>query len=327
MPEYDLFISYSHNDKPFVDRLVFDLEQHEIKVWLDQKNIAVGDSMTDSIRKGIDNSKYFAIIISENSRKSEWVKREVDIATNQEIDNKNVKVLPIKVHDCPLPWFLMGKLYADFGKSYSDGLGKLLLRIKPALKPVYELKKLKTIIELNDTKGEKALVTRQRKIRILEGKISKHCECFTVTGSVTRVEAYPTAEIVRNDCGTRLMFHFFWQGKAIQGSEQEMILKFYLDNTFLEKKEFWTLFSQQKLCQSTLNSVCIKPENEELVVMFPASRPPKDYYCIVRSGNSILDPNSFPVKESIDDRYLLRWNIERRSSIYADSDCTLYWHW
>jgi len=41
------------------------------------------------------------------------VKREVDIAMNQEIARKRVKVLPIRLDNCTLPGFLLGKLYAD----------------------------------------------------------------------------------------------------------------------------------------------------------------------------------------------------------------------
>ena len=86
--EFDLFISYSHRDANFVRKLASELETMGMKIWRDEKSINVGDSVVTEIHNGIDNSKYFAIVVSKNSINSEWVKRETDIATNIEIKAK-----------------------------------------------------------------------------------------------------------------------------------------------------------------------------------------------------------------------------------------------
>ena len=71
---------------------------------------------------------YVAIILSPNSVTSSWVKREIDVAMNQEINGKKIKVLPIMYQKCELPGFLLGKLYADFTdpSKYEDSLKNLL---------------------------------------------------------------------------------------------------------------------------------------------------------------------------------------------------------
>ena len=50
---------------------------------------------------------------------------------NQEINSKRVKVLPIMCRRCELPWFLEGKLYADFTNptNYEHSLNMLLTRL------------------------------------------------------------------------------------------------------------------------------------------------------------------------------------------------------
>ena len=126
-----IFLSHNHADKPFVRRLAQDLQDAGVRVWIDEAEIMIGDSLIEKIRQGIDEMEYVGVVISQNSVKSEWVKREVDIAMNQEIEGKLVKVLPLVIEDCELPGFLKGKLYADFRASerYDEELAKVLRRL------------------------------------------------------------------------------------------------------------------------------------------------------------------------------------------------------
>jgi hypothetical protein len=109
-----VFLSHNVKDKPFVQRLARDLDNHGVKYWLDEAEIKIGDSLIEKIRSGIDEVDYVAIILSSNSIASPWVQREIDVAMNQEIAGKKIKVLPIMYERCELPGFLLGKLYADF---------------------------------------------------------------------------------------------------------------------------------------------------------------------------------------------------------------------
>jgi hypothetical protein len=130
-----VFLSHSHLDKKFVKRLAEDLARRGIYVWVDEAEIKVGDSLIEKIREGIDKVGYLGVILSRTSVKSEWVKREVDIAMNQEISGRRVKVIPILIENLvqdEIPGFLVGKLYADFSSTdrYRDALRKLLERLK-----------------------------------------------------------------------------------------------------------------------------------------------------------------------------------------------------
>jgi hypothetical protein len=71
------------------------------------------------------------VVLSRTSVASVWVKKEVDIAMNQEIKGKRVKVLPLLIEDCDLPGFLEGKMYADFRTAdiYRQGLIKIANRL------------------------------------------------------------------------------------------------------------------------------------------------------------------------------------------------------
>jgi hypothetical protein len=124
------FISHSTKDKPFVRRLAADLVASGIKVWLDEQNMLVGDSVPEKIAQGLAESDFFLIVVSENSVKSEWVKRELNSAIVHEIERRKVTVLPIKLNGAPMPDTIKDKLYADFSSSYEDGMEKLIRSIK-----------------------------------------------------------------------------------------------------------------------------------------------------------------------------------------------------
>ncbi len=167
-----IFLSHNSKDKPFVRKLANDLRRHGFYVWVDEAEIKLGDSLIGKIREGIDKVEYVGVVLSSNSVSSEWVKHEIDIAMNQEIEGKKVKVLPIMLENVEPPSFLKGKLFADFTleSKYKNGLKLIIQRLSENpnddgnkkiskeeisfyIKQIEELKK-----EINITRGDKRLL-------------------------------------------------------------------------------------------------------------------------------------------------------------------------
>jgi hypothetical protein len=124
-----IFLSYSSVDNDFVSRLANDLQARRVPVWLDRWELKVGDSLTQKIQDGITESSWLAVILSKNSVKSEWVKKELNAAQALELSKRSVFVLPLLIDDCEIPLFLMDKVYADFRTSYEEGLASLIRRV------------------------------------------------------------------------------------------------------------------------------------------------------------------------------------------------------
>jgi len=124
-----IFLSHSHADKTAAKRLTDELRSRGVYVWIDEAEIMVGDSLIEKIREGIDKVDYFGVAPSTTSVRSAWVAKELDVAMNQEIEGRRVRVLPILLEDCNLPSFLIGKLYADFRADFAVGLARLLTRL------------------------------------------------------------------------------------------------------------------------------------------------------------------------------------------------------
>jgi len=130
-----VFLSHNHGDKRFARRLASDLRHQGHIVWIDEAEIQVGDSLIEKIREGIDRVEYVLAVVSERSIASRWVQRELDLASNREIEEQRVIVLPALLDDVELPGFLKGKYYADFRapEKYEESLDLLLRRLGPVV--------------------------------------------------------------------------------------------------------------------------------------------------------------------------------------------------
>ena len=68
-----IFLSHNHDDKAFARRLAKDLQQAGIRVWFDEAELKIGDSLIEKIRQGIDEMEYVGVVLSPNSVESPWV--------------------------------------------------------------------------------------------------------------------------------------------------------------------------------------------------------------------------------------------------------------
>jgi len=123
----NVFISYNHKDKPFVQRLYRDLSALGAQVWMDEVKLEIGDSLFDRIEEGLDETHFLVVVLSPDSVSSSWVREELKQALIRQLAAKDVKVLPVLVRDCVVPGFLREKVYADFriDSEYENSLEKL----------------------------------------------------------------------------------------------------------------------------------------------------------------------------------------------------------
>ena len=121
-----IFISYSHQDKDFVDKLAANLVKHKARVWIDSWELNVGDSIIEKVQEAIQESSALIVVISKASMESEWCKKELSSGFLRELEEKRVVVLPLLLEDCVMPVFLREKMFADFRHDFDDGFKKTL---------------------------------------------------------------------------------------------------------------------------------------------------------------------------------------------------------
>lgn len=93
--QYDFFISHASEDKEdFVKALAEGLTEEGCKVWYDNFILKIGDSLRESIDRGLANSKYGIVVISPYFLKKKWPAYELDGMVAREMNGHKV-ILPI----------------------------------------------------------------------------------------------------------------------------------------------------------------------------------------------------------------------------------------
>jgi len=116
-----IFISYSHKDMEFVEKLYRALRGLPFDILWDEQEIQVGDDIKKKTDEMLENSDYLLFVTSENSTKSDWASIEIEKALKMK-----KKILPIVIDDSQPPEIIKQILYADFTSSFDDGMHKLV---------------------------------------------------------------------------------------------------------------------------------------------------------------------------------------------------------
>ncbi len=114
--EYDVFICHASEDKKeFVKPLADALVEQNIKVWYDEFELALGDSLREKIDYGLANSTYGVVVLSKAFFEKKWPKEELDGLVSRQTSEGRKVILPV--------WHKVG--YEDVKKFSPILAGKL----------------------------------------------------------------------------------------------------------------------------------------------------------------------------------------------------------
>ena len=92
---YDVFISHATEDKDEIVRpLAEALIAHNVRVWYDEFELRIGDSLRGKIDEGLANSRFGIVVLSHAFFQKKWPRYELDGLVAREIADKSV-ILPI----------------------------------------------------------------------------------------------------------------------------------------------------------------------------------------------------------------------------------------
>lgn len=92
--EFDLFLSHATENKDFVEPLASALTERGVRVWYDDTEIRIGDSIRASIDLGLSRSRFGAVILSKAFFEKRWTSYELNGLLAREIQGHKV-ILPI----------------------------------------------------------------------------------------------------------------------------------------------------------------------------------------------------------------------------------------
>ena len=96
---YSCFISYSHDDQDFTNRLYADLQDKGVRTWVATEDLKIGDKFVQTIDQAIRLRDKLLVVLSENSIRSDWVANEVEMALEEEKRRGKTVLFPIRLDD------------------------------------------------------------------------------------------------------------------------------------------------------------------------------------------------------------------------------------
>ena len=93
--QYDVFISHASEDKDEIVRpLAMALQSENLRVWYDEFELKIGDSLRQKIDRGLANSKVGLVVLSPNFISKGWTNYELDGIVTRTVSGEQV-LLPI----------------------------------------------------------------------------------------------------------------------------------------------------------------------------------------------------------------------------------------
>jgi uncharacterized protein YjbI with pentapeptide repeats len=124
---YSCFLSYAREDAEFVLRLAARMRRARIGHWIDSASLRAGEAFADRIGQAIGRLDRFVVVLSASAVRSEWVRKEIELATLQKAEH----ILPIRLDEAVLeeteePWagLAHSKHISDFSRWHEPAVFK-----------------------------------------------------------------------------------------------------------------------------------------------------------------------------------------------------------
>ena len=128
---WDVFISHASDDKTEVaEPLAAALEAAGVSVWLDKKQITLGDSLMQSISDGLAHCRYGVVILSPSFFRKHWTQKELAALFARETTDGKKVILPV-VHGMTIDEVRrLAPLLADVMMAFwDDGVSSVVAKI------------------------------------------------------------------------------------------------------------------------------------------------------------------------------------------------------
>ena len=125
-----MFISYAREDQSWADRLYMDLRRNEVDAWLDVRCVGAGADWSLEVRKAIQRSGFFILLLSKHSvTKRGYVQREIKLALDvmKEFPTGATYLIPVKLDATePNEEELRRLNWVDLLPNYAQGFSRIL---------------------------------------------------------------------------------------------------------------------------------------------------------------------------------------------------------
>lgn len=148
MAQPKVFVSHSHVNDAFAERLVADLRAAGVEAWLDKTDLGPGN-FQQHINNGLTACDWFVLVLTRSALGSPWVQQEVDAANRLKHQGRIqdlifIQAEPVEHHELPPLWGVYNIFDATTEVEYTSGLERLVKAVggtaKTERKPVPQAK-------------------------------------------------------------------------------------------------------------------------------------------------------------------------------------------
>ena len=100
---YDVFLSHSSLDKPVVRDLATRLRDDGLRVWFDEWEIQLGDSVQKKLDDALEQSRVLVLCLSEHAFASDWATLESQTFRFRDPLNTGRRFIPLRRDGAALP--------------------------------------------------------------------------------------------------------------------------------------------------------------------------------------------------------------------------------
>ena len=123
-PAAYFFMSYSREDVTHQRRVINELRQRGLNVWLDTENLIPGSPAWErEIERAIRGAAGIIVLLSPDANNSEWVRREISFG-----DDNEKRIFPVLIHgdeDDSIPLRLSSHQRVDLRRNFDDAITEL----------------------------------------------------------------------------------------------------------------------------------------------------------------------------------------------------------
>ncbi|WP_078632393.1 TIR domain-containing protein [Streptomyces resistomycificus] len=124
---FHAFVSYAHEDVPWVTTLADNLHRLGLDLWLDQWEMVPGHQVATRLQDGLTEAGAVVAVVSRRWVESGWCGLEFAAAVTAAVE-QGKPLIPVVVGEVDLPPFIAARLYVDFRHVASPAQYESLVR-------------------------------------------------------------------------------------------------------------------------------------------------------------------------------------------------------
>lgn len=193
-----------------------------------------------------------------------------------------------------IPNGLDNLLFVLLGDLYQGIKHRLELLVKPGL---YEVLDYQTTLDLHDTKGKEAKISKIEKVEFLQDNIIAYQDQAWGDGKILQnYQCSPGIPVDQYRSGHKTIILISLRGIKNKGDIEEFRTTWKMKNGFLKSTGFW---------ETSINH---STKRVTVTITFPYSRPPRRVFLLENNKQTGIEFKNVSILQLADKRWQLRWS-------------------